>query len=193
MKLPERFLNLFQNENKDEVDDRTLTRSIVISVIGISLCMTCLLGLTWAWFSDSVVVGSNTITAATFDLDVTVTEQGAENAVTADESGYFTLDADKTYTVTLSKHGKAKTGFCLMSVKVGDDSICTPYFTESIPHFDNTTGAATEPYVFFLSTCSGAEIHIKFTAMWGQYPDDQSEKTVNYYGTLSLGPVGTEP
>ena len=47
----------------------------------------------------------------------------------------------------------------------------------------------TEPFVFTLSGVS----KIKFTAMWGQCPEDQKDKVVQYNGTLSLGAVSMTP
>ena len=187
MKLLERLLYEPQHQKEEEkVTDKVLTRSIITSVIGILFCMTCLFGLTWAWFSDSIVTSSNKITAATFDLDITVTEQteqGAGNAVTKGEDGYYTLDAAKTYTVSLAKLGTAKTGFCHLSVMAPSAETATAYYTDSIPQIDATTKEETEPFVFTISGVS----KIKFTAMWGQCPEEQKDKVVQYDGTLSLG------
>ena len=189
MKLLERLLYEPQHENKEKVTDQALTRSIVISVIGILFCMTCLFGLTWAWFSYSIVTSSNKITAATFDLDITITEQGAGDTVTKGEDGYYALDAAKTYTVSLAKQGTAKTGFCHLSVITPTAATATVYYTDSIPQIDEATETETEPFVFTLSGVS----KIKFTAMWGQCPEDHQDKVVQYNDTLSLGAVSMTP
>ncbi len=59
---------------KGAITERGLFRLMLPSLLGILLCSTCLAGLTWAYFSDSVTSSANTITAATFTVEVTITE-----------------------------------------------------------------------------------------------------------------------
>ena len=172
-----------QNEKDDKITDTTLTRSIVISVVGILICLTCLFGLTWAWFSDSTIVGTNQITAATFDLEITVTEKDTENAVPKGEDGYYILEAEKTYAVRLAKQGTAKTGFCHLSVVTPTTETATAYYTDVIPYIDETTKEPTDPFVFFVTGVS----KIKFTPMWGMIPEDQAYKIVPYGELLTPG------
>lgn len=72
---------------KGVITERSLFRLMLPSLLGILLCSTCLAGLTWAYFSDSVTSSANTITAATFTVDVTITEiteaeTGSEGSLT---------------------------------------------------------------------------------------------------------------
>ncbi|MBR4766874.1 MAG: SipW-dependent-type signal peptide-containing protein, partial [Clostridia bacterium] len=45
-------------------------KSLVLSVIGIVMCVAMLIGTTFAWFTDSVTTGTNTIQAGTLDIDL---------------------------------------------------------------------------------------------------------------------------
>ena len=72
---------------KGAITERGLFRLMLPSLLGILLCSTCLAGLTWAYFSDSVTSSANTITAATFTVEVTITEiteaeTGSEGSLT---------------------------------------------------------------------------------------------------------------
>ena len=149
--------------DKEPITDATLTRSIVISVIGILCCMACLFGATWAWFTSSVSTASNTITAASFDVRVKVEaiEQNGEEII-AGADGYYTLDPQKSYLVTLVKTGTATSGFCHLSIKTntGRSDAATVYFTKDIKD---------EPYKFTLIKGVSA---IRFTPMWGECPEN---------------------
>lgn len=187
MKLLERLLYEPRHEKEKCVTDRTLNRSVAISVVGILFCVTCLIGLTWAWFSSSVTTGSNKITAANFDVEITVTEQGTEDAVPPKEDGYYILNPDKTYTVSLVKQGAATAGFCHLSVMKPSADIATAYYTDSIPR----TGAATPQEAdSFTFTLSGVA-KIKITPMWGSCPETQESRIVSHDGTLSVGAVSS--
>ena len=167
MKLLEWLLNDPKKENEEKVTDKMLVRSVVLSVIGILFCMTCLFGLSWAWFSDSIATGSSKITAASFNLDVTVEEiNGAQ--IPKGEDGFYQLDTTKTYKVTLVKEGTAKSGFCHISVKTSEEGTQTIFYTENIPQGNVTED--DQPYVF---TVSGV-YKIKLTPMWGQRASDSS-------------------
>ena len=82
---------------KGAITERGLFRLMLPSLLGILLCSTCLAGLTWAYFSDSVTSSANTITAATFTVDVTIEETGSDetNGNSVNEAG-----GQEEYTLT---------------------------------------------------------------------------------------------
>lgn len=171
--------------DKEPITDATLTRSIVISVIGILCCMACLFGATWAWFTSSVSTASNTITAASFDVRVKVEaiEQNGEEII-AGADGYYTLDPQKSYLVTLVKTGTATSGFCHLSIKTntGLSDAATVYFTKDIKD---------EPYKFTLIKGVSA---IRFTPMWGECPEDgQYAKIEGPLVEFELAPIELPP
>ena len=174
---------------KESIADATLTRSIVISVIGILCCMTCLFGATWAWFSSSVSTASNTITAASFDVKVMVVPaeqnsngQKGEAKLTVGADGYYTLDSEKQYRITLEKTGTAECGFCLLSIKTNNNpDNATPYYTKNITN---------NLYIFSIKGATA----IRFTPMWGECPEDgQYAKIEGPLVEFELAPIELPP
>lgn len=116
-----------------KVSEAALSKSIAVSVVGILLCMICLVGTTWAWYSLSVESGSNEMVGANFDFTVTVTETVSPTETTVlvepDENGVYTFEGG-TYTVKLTKAGgcTATKGFCkVIATKNGE--VDTIYYT----------------------------------------------------------------
>ena len=50
-----RLKDLFTVPTGEKVTERHLNRVLVSSICGLLLCMACLVGTTWAWFTDSVI------------------------------------------------------------------------------------------------------------------------------------------
>ena len=75
--------------------DKNLMRLLVPSIVGILICMVCLSGTTWAWFSASVQTGAQTITAANFNVEVAI-----DPTPVISEGGKYTLTRNTAYTVT---------------------------------------------------------------------------------------------
>lgn len=95
------------------------------SIIGIIICMVCLAGMTWAWFTASVTTPPQTITAANYDVTVSVDNED----ITA-ENGQYTLSGGE-HTVTLKAAGNASTGYCKI---IFDDNTDSPYYTPQFPN-----------------------------------------------------------
>ena len=131
-----------------KVTEQDMTRSIVASVIGIVVCLICLIGTTWAWYTDTVTSQVITIQAANYDVDVEV--KGGDTTVPP-SNGTYTLDPSRTYTVTLKAKGTGKTGFCKVTV---DD---TEKHTAPI--------AKNGTLSFTVKNCDS----ISFQAIWGTY------------------------
>ena len=106
----------------EKVTDASLTRSIISSVIGIVLCMACLFGTTWAWYSSSVTSGVSVTEGANFDFDISI-----EDSITPTD-GVYTF-AGGEHTVTLTKMGTVAKGFCkVVATKNGEDAETTTYY-----------------------------------------------------------------
>ena len=50
---------------------KSTKRSLLLSVLSLMLCITMLLGTTYAWFTDSVTSGKNKIVAGNLDVELT--------------------------------------------------------------------------------------------------------------------------
>lgn len=55
---------------------RSTKRALILSALSLLLCVSMLIGSTYAWFTDSVVSGSNVITSGNLDLEVQYTLDG---------------------------------------------------------------------------------------------------------------------
>lgn len=126
--------------------DENIMRLLLPSFLGIVLCMVCLAGSTWAWFSASISTSPQTIEAASFDITVTVNDEPVSSPVT--------LEAGKTYKVTLTAAGNAPSGgYC----KVEGGAV--PLYTEMIL----PDGLLT------FTLIPETEAAYTFTAVWGKY------------------------
>lgn len=134
----------------EKVTEAAMTRSIIVSVIGIVLCMACLFGTTWAWYSSSVTSGVSVTEGANFDFSIEITE-----SVEATE-GVYTFEGGE-HTVTLKKKGTTEKGFCkVIATKSGEDSETTSYyivdFTGEEPISFTVTGSGTLKLIPMLGT-----------------------------------------
>lgn len=137
---------IFYTPRHSKPTDENILRLLMPSAVGIALCMVCLAGSTWAWFSSSVQTAPQTIEAANFDIAVTVNDELVPSPVT--------LEAGQQYTVTLTAIGNAPSGgYCEV------ESGAVFLYTETI--------LPNELLAFTLIPDSNAAY--TFTAVWGKY------------------------
>ena len=139
-----------ESANTEKVTETALTRSLAASVIGILLCMFCLVGTTWAWYSSTAESGENVTVGANFDVTVKIDDGEPGSA------GVYQL-ADGEHTVTLTKTGTAKNGFCQVTATKSGESAGTTYYQDF----------SDEGSVSFAVTGSGT---LKITPMLGKVP-----------------------
>lgn len=99
--------------SKDSSRRNILVTSLISSLIAVFCCFTCLIGLTWAWFTANASVSTGKLSSATYKVNYLVTD--GENEVLPVE-GKYTLDPSKTYTVTITAEGTASTGIATFSL-----------------------------------------------------------------------------
>ena len=119
---------------QERVDDRSFSGMIFSSVLGIVLCMICLAGLTWAWFSDSASSSVNTLSAARFDVSVAVTNTTTQVEEQPQSEKQFAL-SNGTYAVTLTGTGNAQTygGYCTLILGSDTYHTCSCVPENSLP------------------------------------------------------------
>lgn len=134
--------------------DKNLMRLLVPSIVGILICMVCLSGTTWAWFSASVQTGAQTITAANFNVEVAI-----DPTPVISEGGKYTLTRNTAYTVTLTATGTANEigGYCIVDNDAGDR-----HYTSQIK-----PGASLQ-----FTLIPEADGIYTFTAVWGKPTED---------------------
>lgn len=107
---------IFYIPKYDRPKKKDISRLLMPSVVGMLLCMICLAGTTWAWFTASIQSGANTLNAARFALLVDVKAEGGDALTVNETTGCFTLEANKTYTVTLKPDGTANKGYGVITI-----------------------------------------------------------------------------
>ena len=153
------FSSLFYVPKYEKVSDVSFSRIIVSSVLGILLCIFCLAGLTWAWFSGSSSSAANSITAAEFKVKVKINGSEITSA-----NGKYTLTQEQNQ-VIVTADGSATTGYCI--VKFGGNT----YHTIQI--FKVPAEKKPQSVTFTVKSVAGAELEI--IPQWGTCADDNNE------------------
>ena len=118
------FKNLFTVPTGQKVTEKHLRRVLVSSICGILLCMSCLAGTTWAWYTVEIENRGNEIQIATVTADVNVLDE-AGNAVQPDAAGNYTFETG-TYTVGINLENDATEAknpvYVVISVSSGEEN-----------------------------------------------------------------------
>lgn len=122
--------NLINSKNTEE---RSILRMLCPSLLGIMVCLICLAGMSWAWFTAGVQ-SQSTITAGSYTLNETVkvkTSGTSGNSADTAKTGALSKAADGTYAlaentqyvVTLKPSAAPKNGgYCILKMTyAGDD------------------------------------------------------------------------
>lgn len=99
------FKNLFTVPTGQKVTEKHLRRVLVSSVCSILLCMSCLVGTTWAWYTVDIENRGNEIQIATVTAEVDVLD-GASNAIQPDAYGNYAFETG-TYTMGIQLENDA--------------------------------------------------------------------------------------
>lgn len=91
----------------------TLRAMLLPPILCAALCLVCLCGLSWAWFTVGVSAGMSSVSGAQYSVSATVTQ--GETPISM-ENGGFALSANTEYTVSLTAEGSASTGFCVITL-----------------------------------------------------------------------------
>ena len=156
------FSSLFYVPKYEKVSDVSFSRIIVSSVLGILLCIFCLAGLTWAWFSGSSSSAANSITAAEFKVKVKINGSEITSA-----NGKYTLTQEQNQ-VIVTADGSATTGYCI--VKFGENT----YHTIQI--FKVPAEGKPQSVTFTVYSVAGAKLEI--IPQWGTCADDNNETLI---------------
>ena len=98
------------NSKDEKITEKAFSRSLLVSILSIFLCLVVLCSMTYAWFTSGISSSSNKIVSGSFDFDVSVTKL-TDNTSTAsiitpietdENQGVFTYKLSAgTYTVVL--------------------------------------------------------------------------------------------
>ncbi len=168
---PERVKNISHKARhaKAEKESDGLMSMLVPSVIGMACCCICLVSATFAWFTASVNTGAATIQSAGYTVTAAVSSNGT--ALTAAD-GKYSLEADKSYSVTLTASGAYKNGgYCI--VKAGD----AEYYTDQL--------ASGSSITFTIRPAADGEY--TFIGSWVKEPAPAAEKRIITDGCIFNG------
>lgn len=159
--------------------DQNIMKLLLPSFMGIIICLICLAGMAWAWFSAGVH-SQSTVTAGSYSLGETVSKietGGSETPVTKDEAGNYTIDANSTYKVIMTPGATpANGGYCL--IKINDGTGETTFKTVALND--------TSSFEFTISN-GNEEVTCKIIAAWGDpTKEGTSETLIENAGTITL-------
>lgn len=113
-----RFEFLDGKEPKKPITEHAFSKAIATSVFSICICLICLCGMTWAWFSSTQTGTAEPIRSAEYSITVQV--YGTQ---LSDVENSFTATSGTTYNITLTAVGTSTTGFCVVSYTTIDNGI----------------------------------------------------------------------
>lgn len=131
--MKRRHNNLINSKNTEE---RSILRMLCPSLLGIMVCLICLAGMSWAWFTAGVQ-SQSTITAKSYTLNETVKVKtsgtSADSADTAKTGalpkaadGTYALAENTQYVVTLKPSAAPKNGgYCILKMTYAGDGGAT--------------------------------------------------------------------
>ena len=129
--------------------DENILQMIAPSIMGIALCMVCLAGTSWAWFTSTVQTPPQTIESANFDISVTITDANAQPVDLAQP-----LQAGEDYDVMLTATGTAPSGgYCKI------EGAGKTFYTEQV------LPDQTQTFTFTPDTTA----QYTFTSVWGEH------------------------
>lgn len=131
-----------------------LTALLLPSVLCILLCMVCLCGMTFAWFSAASNTPASPVRSAEYTVSVRVADGETDAPV---QGGHYVLTAGTEYTVTLTASGTATTGFCLLTLS----------FTEGTGSETLYTGQFVPGQTMTFTLRLTADATVDFSAQWG--------------------------
>lgn len=163
------------------------------SLICTCVCMVCLCGASWAWFSAAYTSPVAGITAAVYDVEVTVadsTDGEADVPVTSQNlCRQLSLDAGHIYNVEIRATGTARSGYC--SVTIDGTTYYTPQISPSseFTFVVKANQASTMEIIPQWGTCAVSDSNITSGATI-EFGISSSEDPVD---VVSDPPAGAEP
>ena len=158
------------------------------------VCMVCCLSAmgfsAYAFFTRSITSGSNTIVAATYNVEIQVSkdEKGSLTKVTPTENQLiYTYDLSKgAYIVTLKASGNAKMGYCKIVVGDMDAETSEKYFTIQISTDETDENHQLE----FQVECYEERTQVHIIPNWGSC-SEKEERRIGYNEENTLITIGT--
>ena len=115
-KLCRRVCNwLFDQEAKESEKGRAsedIWHLLAPSLMGIVLCVVCLCGTSWAWFTVSRSSSVTPIQTAVYTVQLTVDDEDVPQTLDGESIMKIGMTKGQTYRISLKANGTASTGYC---------------------------------------------------------------------------------
>ena len=160
--------------------DRKYMQNAVPLFLGMLICMSCLAGGTWAWFSANQTAPVQLIQSAKYSVAVKVNEANTPIEVNVkDNVASCTLTTNTSYSVTLTPDGTATKGYCLITD--GDKVYTTGQLlvdkTFTFTYNNGLVGDFTTAQDFDVLIKNTSDRNFAIAWYWGEYPNTLSQMT----------------
>ncbi len=164
MRLYNRIYHRADRKHDERKD--SIAPLLMPSILGICICLVCVCGMTWAWYTASVETPTQKMTAAYYEVTVE-TVMKDETKIEPNTDGGYSLEANATYTITLKAGGSVKEcgGYCLIQ----NTAYGTKTYTQTFKPGESIT-------VQFTPTANGS---YTFTGVWGSIPSAVNEANIH--------------
>lgn len=166
---------------KGKIRDKVMLMRTALTVVVMVVCLAAMGITAYAYFAYNITSASNLIQTANFQTKVSIQISDSENQSILMEqpnknSQTATLQAGKSYIVTIAKEGTAKTGFCVISATGCD---VKNYHTQQIGENVRSDAKGMNSITFTLIVTDTTVV--SFYSHWGtsSYYADYEDRGIN--------------
>lgn len=152
-------------------------RLLLPSLLGIIVCMGCLVSLTRAWFTASISTPAQKIQAANYDVDVFI-----NNTIVSNGEEIYSLHLGENI-ISLSAAGDASTGYCKI---IFNGDIENPYYTPQLLNTDDLS--LSKSFSFKVEASESTTMTV--ISNWGTYVVDEEKNIISSGETINLTTLG---
>lgn len=149
---------IFRKSRHNEKEERkdSVMMLFLPSILGVCICLVCICGMTWAWYSASAQMPAQKMTTANYEVHVASVME--KEVVVTSASGGYMLEKGKEYTIVLQADGSVREcgGYCLIE----NEKKTEIYYTQTFKQKDSIT-------IKFTPKESGT---YSFIGVWGSLP-----------------------
>lgn len=145
-----------------KITEAYFQKVLISSVLGILLCMVCLVSTTWALFSTEIVSENNAITMGSFTA-TTIVEPNAPATFSGDVST-FPLAGPGSYMFTIKPADGSTKGYCKISALYEDGTTAHLFVTETLSLAENQVNSV----MFTVTLNDESPVSIVITSFWGE-------------------------
>ena len=186
----------FLDYTDEKITEKAFMQSLVVSVVGILICIVSLCSITYAWFSGTVSSGNNVLKSGSFDLKITAKDDTPTPLDLTKTNGVWSgmFLPGKTYTVTLSVTDTSTVkGYCAIITKDETTYINTEVMKyiadgESAGLSEGTAENYKKTITFTLTVTE--ETTIKFSPRWGIPANSEGSTVITDGCKVSVGADG---